>query len=70
MNCPRCKTDLVTSERQEIEVYCCPRCAGLWIDAADLNEIIMRSALIADRKTISVLRTAGVADHAATSEIR
>ena len=63
MNCPRCKTDLVTSERKEIEVHCCPRCAGLWIESADLNEIIVRSALIADQKMISVPPTAGVGDH-------
>ena len=36
-------------------MHCCPRCAGLWVDSADLNEIIMRSALIAGQKRISVL---------------
>lgn len=66
MDCPRCKSDLVTSQRQEIEVYCCPKCAGVWVDSGDFNEIIMRSALMA--RPVPLRQIAALGDQGVTTE--
>ena len=42
--CPACRTDLVMSERQGIEIDYCPKCRGLWLDRGELDKIIERSA--------------------------
>jgi Zn-finger nucleic acid-binding protein len=44
MLCPACKTDLVMSERQNIEIDYCPKCRGVWLDRGELDKIIERSA--------------------------
>ncbi|MCB4824558.1 zf-TFIIB domain-containing protein [Roseicella sp. GB24] len=44
MPCPRCRVDLVMSERQGIEIDYCPRCRGVWLDRGELDKIIERSA--------------------------
>ena len=44
MLCPACKTDLVMSERQNIEIDHCPKCRGVWLDRGELDKIIERSA--------------------------
>lgn len=43
MECPVCKTDLLMSERQGIEVDYCPKCRGVWLDRGELDKIIERS---------------------------
>jgi Zn-finger nucleic acid-binding protein len=41
MLCPNCKTEeLVTSERQNIQIDHCPRCQGVWLDRGELDKII------------------------------
>ncbi len=44
MACPICRTGLVLSERQEIEIDYCPTCRGVWLDRGELDKIIERSA--------------------------
>ena len=42
--CPVCRTDLVMSERQGVEIDYCPRCRGVWLDRGELDKILDRSA--------------------------
>jgi Zn-finger nucleic acid-binding protein len=42
--CPACRTDLVMTERQNIEIDYCPKCRGVWLDRGELDKIIERSA--------------------------
>jgi hypothetical protein len=44
MACPVCRTGLVMSERQGIEIDYCPTCRGVWLDRGELDKIIERSA--------------------------
>jgi Zn-finger nucleic acid-binding protein len=44
MLCPVCKTDLMMTDRQGVEVDYCPRCRGVWLDRGELDKIIERSA--------------------------
>lgn len=41
--CPLCRTDLVMSERQGIEIDYCPKCRGVWLDRGELDKIIERN---------------------------
>ncbi len=41
--CPVCRTHLVMSERQGIEIDHCPNCRGVWLDRGELDKIIERS---------------------------
>jgi hypothetical protein len=42
--CPRCsQTELVSMDRNEIEIDVCPRCKGVWLDRGELDKIIERS---------------------------
>ena len=43
MDCPQCRTALVMSERQGIEIDYCPKCRGIWLDRGELDKIIERS---------------------------
>ncbi len=45
MLCPACKTDLVMTERQNIEIDYCPKCRGVWLDRGELDKIIERSVV-------------------------
>ena len=42
--CPVCRTDLVMSERQGVEIDYCPRCRGVWLDRGELDKILERNA--------------------------
>lgn len=44
MACPICRTNLVMSERQGIEIDYCPTCRGVWLDRGELDKIVERSA--------------------------
>lgn len=44
MPCPRCRVDLVMSDRQGIEIDYCPKCRGVWLDRGELDKIIERNA--------------------------
>ncbi|MBV1692675.1 zf-TFIIB domain-containing protein [Novosphingobium sp. G106] len=43
--CPTCRTDLIMSERQGMEIDYCPQCRGVWLDRGELDKIIERSAI-------------------------
>jgi hypothetical protein len=43
MLCPVCGVGLVMTERQSIEIDCCPKCRGVWLDRGELDKIIERS---------------------------
>ncbi len=47
MPCPRCRVDLVMSDRQGIEIDYCPKCRGVWLDRGELDKIIERNAQFA-----------------------
>ena len=44
MKCPTCATtDLLMTERLNIEIDYCPQCRGVWLDRGELDKIIERS---------------------------
>ncbi len=43
MECPVCKTKLLMSEKQGIEIDYCPDCRGVWLDRGELDKIIEKS---------------------------
>jgi Zn-finger nucleic acid-binding protein len=43
MECPVCKTKLLMSEKQGIEIDYCPDCRGIWLDRGELDKIIEKS---------------------------
>lgn len=43
MPCPTCKTGLVLSDRQGVEIDYCPTCRGVWLDRGEFDKIIARS---------------------------
>ena len=45
MKCPTCvTTDLLMTERLDIEIDYCPKCRGVWLDRGELDKLIERSA--------------------------
>jgi len=42
--CPRCRVDLLMSDRAGVEIDYCPKCRGVWLDSGELDRIIERSA--------------------------
>ena len=45
MKCPTCvTTDLLMTERLNIEIDYCPQCRGFWLDRGELDKIIERSS--------------------------
>ena len=44
MLCPNCKTTLLISDKQGVEVDYCPNCRGIWLDRGELEKIMERSA--------------------------
>lgn len=44
MKCPSCpSTDLLMTERLNIEIDYCPQCRGVWLDRGELDKIVERS---------------------------
>ena len=43
MICPRCKTNLVLSNTEGIEIDFCPKCKGVWIHKDQFDRIIQLS---------------------------
>jgi Zn-finger nucleic acid-binding protein len=43
MDCPRCITPLLVTDRQGIQIDHCPRCRGVWLDRGELDKIVERS---------------------------
>ena len=42
MKCPVCSIELLTSIRDGVEIDCCPKCGGIWLDRGELFEIISK----------------------------
>jgi Zn-finger nucleic acid-binding protein len=40
MQCPKCKIELLASVREGIEIDCCPKCGGIWLDHGELRDMI------------------------------
>ena len=40
MDCPVCKTAMVVLELDEVEIDYCPTCAGIWLDAGELELLL------------------------------
>ncbi len=49
MQCPKCQTDLMISDRQGIEIDFCPKCRGVWLDRGELDKITERAARYKER---------------------
>jgi hypothetical protein len=43
--CPVCRTELIATDRQDVEIDYCPLCRGVWLDRGELDKIIERSIL-------------------------
>lgn len=44
MQCPKCGVDLLASQREGIEIDCCPKCGGIWLDHGELHDMIVAYA--------------------------
>lgn len=42
MKCPVDGTELVMSDRQNVEIDYCPQCRGVWLDRGELDKILER----------------------------
>lgn len=50
MLCPNCKTEnLITSERQNVQIDHCPQCRGVWLDRGELEKLIQMASTDDDR---------------------
>jgi Zn-finger nucleic acid-binding protein len=44
MKCPVCPdSNLLMTERQNVEIDYCPQCRGVWLDRGELDKLIERS---------------------------
>ena len=43
MKVPVCEVGLLLAERQGVEIDCCPKCRGVWLDRGELDILIERS---------------------------
>lgn len=44
MNCPKCQSKLLITDRQGVEVDFCPDCRGVWLDRGEIDKIIERES--------------------------
>jgi len=42
MKCPNCDIDLVLADRQDVDIYFCQQCRGIWLDRGELDKIFER----------------------------
>jgi len=42
MDCPVCKSAMITLELAEVEIDHCPDCGGIWLDAGELELLLGR----------------------------
>jgi Zn-finger nucleic acid-binding protein len=59
MRCPTCETDLRVAQRQGVNLDCCPRCHGVWLEQGELDAIIERSRADRVGKQGVVVRSGG-----------
>lgn len=51
--CPVCKIELLTAERQGVEIDYCKKCEGVWLDKEELDAIIDISDKSMNEKSLS-----------------
>ena len=49
MVCPRCNAELLTSDRQGVEIDHCPQCKGIWLDRGELDVLIEKTTQLMNR---------------------
>lgn len=50
MKCPNCSDiALAITDRQGIEIDYCPQCRGVWLDRGELDKLIERASMPAQR---------------------
>jgi Zn-finger nucleic acid-binding protein len=65
MVCLVCRTPLMLARRHGVEVECCPRCRGVWLDGGELADIVQRvSARAAAAGALAATSAAAAAAHA------
>ena len=42
MDCPRCEVEMVQLEGGDTNLSRCPECAGVWLDIAEVNRLLLR----------------------------
>ncbi len=42
MDCPRCAVEMVQLEGEDTNLSRCPECAGVWLDIAEVNRLLLR----------------------------
>ena len=42
MDCPRCAVEMVQLEGDDSDMSRCPECAGVWLDIAEVNRLLLR----------------------------
>ncbi len=45
MNCPSCDVEMADLVEEEQRVRACSECGGLWLDTADLNQLLLHNNL-------------------------
>lgn len=50
MKCPNCNIDLVMADRQDLEIYFCEQCRGIWLDRGELCKIFEQFSNIRRRE--------------------
>jgi len=59
MLCPVCNVYLLKSIRENVEIDCCPRCGGIWLDHGELFTML-NSLLKKERNARSLQKTKAV----------
>lgn len=54
MNCPKCNTALVMSERHGVEIDYCPDCRGIWLDRGELDKVLGRENAMSSSNGVRV----------------
>lgn len=49
MICPRCNAELITADRQGVEIDHCPHCRGIWLDRGELDVLIEKTTQLMNR---------------------
>jgi len=54
--CPACSIELLPSLREGVEIDCCPRCGGIWLDHGELLKIILAYPSEAVKKNSKIVQ--------------
>ena len=56
MRCPKCGQELITVTLRGVQVDKCAHCAGMWLDAGELEELVERDNGGAVKKLLDIFR--------------